>query len=100
MNYLTVPASVKELEKIIMIKLPDGKYHLSYALTKTQKTILQAFGMTEEDVTREAVEIAVRGMMILPSYGRDFFQTAVSSFLHATVTRFLHCPVSTFFSLR
>lgn len=57
LNYLTVPASIKELEKIIMIKLPDGKYHLSYALTKTQKTILQAFGMTEEDVAREAADI-------------------------------------------
>lgn len=58
LNYLTVPAAIKELEKIIMIKLPDGKYHLSYALTKTQKTILQAFGMTEDDVNRGAVNIA------------------------------------------
>lgn len=58
LNYLSVPAAVRELEKITMIMLPDGRYHLSYAVTKTQKTILSAFGMTEDDVKAEAGRIA------------------------------------------
>lgn len=58
MNYMTVPAAIKELEKIMMIHLPDGRYHLSYAVTKTQKNILSAFGMSEEDITNTAKNIA------------------------------------------
>ena len=44
-NFMTVPAALKELEKIEMIKLTDGKYRLSHALTKTQRGILKAFKM-------------------------------------------------------
>lgn len=57
-NYMTVPAAIRELEKIIMIRLPDGRYHMSHAVTKTQKTIYAAFGLTEENVTEEAKKIA------------------------------------------
>lgn len=57
-NYMTVPAAIRELEKIMMIRLPDGRYHQSYAVTKTQKNILSAFGMTESSITMAAKEIA------------------------------------------
>lgn len=56
-NYMTVPAAIRELEKIEMIRQSDGEYHLSYAVTATQKEILKAFGMTATDVREQAVGI-------------------------------------------
>lgn len=44
-NYMTVPAALRELEKIEMVRLTDNLYHLDHAVTATQKTILKAFGM-------------------------------------------------------
>lgn len=44
-NYMTVPAAIRELEKIEMVRLTDNKYRLDHAVTETQKTILKAFGM-------------------------------------------------------
>ena len=44
-NYMTVPAAISELEKIEMIKLPDGDYRLDHAVTANQKTILKAFNI-------------------------------------------------------
>ena len=44
-NYLTVPAAIRELEKIEMTRQPDKVYRLDHAVTKTQKVILSAFGM-------------------------------------------------------
>ena len=49
-NYMTVPAAIKELEKIEMVVLSDGIYRQAHAVTKTQKTILKAFGMDEKDI--------------------------------------------------
>ncbi len=46
-NYMTVPAALRELEKIEMVRLTDNLYRLDHAVTKTQKTILQAFEMDE-----------------------------------------------------
>lgn len=57
-NYMTVPAAIKELSKIEMVKQADGIYRLSYAVTATQKEILQAFNMTAADVKKQAVELA------------------------------------------
>jgi len=44
-NYMTVPAALKELEKIEMVRLLDKVYRLDHAVTATQKTILGAFGL-------------------------------------------------------
>ena len=44
-NYMTVPAAIRELEKIEMVRLTDNKYRLDHAVTATQKTILKAFGI-------------------------------------------------------
>jgi transposase len=44
-NYMTVPAALRELEKIEMVRLLDKVYRLDHAVTATQKTILGAFGL-------------------------------------------------------
>ncbi len=56
-NYMTVPAALRELEKIEMIRQSDGEYRLDYAVTSTQKEILKAFGMTAANVREQAVGI-------------------------------------------
>ena len=56
-NYMTVPAAVKELEKIVMIRQLDGVYRLDHAVTAAQKTILDAFGLNEGNVRYHAGEI-------------------------------------------
>ena len=53
-NYMTVPAAIKELEKIEMLKGADNEYNLDYAVTATQKTILKAFDMTADNIHRQA----------------------------------------------
>ena len=53
-NYMTVPAAIRELEKIEMLKGADNEYNLDYAVTATQKTILNAFGMTADNIHRQA----------------------------------------------
>lgn len=54
MNYMTVPAALKELEKIEMLKGADSEYNLDYAVTATQKTILKAFDMTADNICQQA----------------------------------------------
>ncbi len=53
-NFMTVPAALRELEKIEMIRHSDGGYRLDHAVTATQKEILKAFGMTEATVRERA----------------------------------------------
>ena len=53
-NYMTVPAAIKELEKIEMLRGADNEYSLDYAVTATQKTILNAFDMTADNVHKQA----------------------------------------------
>lgn len=57
-NFMTVPAALKELEKIEMIRLTDNVYRLDHAVTKTQKTILSAFGIDVPLVKYRAQEIS------------------------------------------
>ena len=42
---MMVPAAIRELEKIEMIRGMDRIYRLDHAITATQKTILGAFGI-------------------------------------------------------
>lgn len=53
-NYLTVPAAVRELEKIEMTRQLDNVYRLDHAVTKTQKVILSAFGIEALNVKYKA----------------------------------------------
>jgi transposase len=57
-NYMTVPAALKELEKIEMVKLLDRRYRLDHAVTAIQKAILKAFGMDAAFMKQKANEIA------------------------------------------
>lgn len=56
-NYMTVPATLKELEKIEMVRQLDNVYRLDHAVTATQKKILKAFGMDAAYVKYRATEI-------------------------------------------
>ena len=56
-NYMNVPAAIRELEKIEMIRQYDGQYRLAYAVTATQKEILKAFGMTAAGIKEQAIGI-------------------------------------------
>lgn len=58
LNFMTVPAALRELEKIEMIKSPDNEYRLDHAVTATQKAILNAFGMTSHDIKLKAKELS------------------------------------------
>ena len=53
-NYMNVPAAIRELEKIEMIRRPDGRYVLDHAVTATQKEILRAFGLDENFILENA----------------------------------------------
>ena len=53
-NYLTVPAAIRELEKIEMTRQLDKIYRLDHAVSKTQKVVLSAFGINAEQVKYKA----------------------------------------------
>lgn len=55
---MTVPATLKELEKIEMVRLTDNRYRLDHAVTATQKTILKAFDMDANVIKYQAREIS------------------------------------------
>ena len=57
-NYLTVPAAIRELEKIEMVRRNNGRYILDHAVTKKQKVILSSFGLSDENVKQTAAEIS------------------------------------------
>lgn len=56
-NYMTVPAVLRELEKIEMVRMTDSKYRMDYAVTATQKAILQPFGIDVNYVKKAAAEL-------------------------------------------
>ena len=57
-NYMTVPAAIRELEKIELVRQTDKKYRMDHAVTATQKTILNAFNMDADFVRRRADELS------------------------------------------
>ena len=59
-NFMTVPAAIKELDKIEMVRGFDGLYRMDHAVTKTQKTILKAFGMDDGYIKERAKRIRER----------------------------------------
>lgn len=58
LDYMTVPAAIKELEKIEMVRQLDNIYRLDHAVTATQKTILKAFGLDDSYIKYWASEIS------------------------------------------
>ncbi len=57
-KYMTVPAAIRELEKIEMIRRSGGNYKLDHAVTKTQKIILSSFGLDETNIKDSAEKIS------------------------------------------
>ena len=57
-NYMTVPAALRELEKIEMVRQLDDVYRLDHAVTAKQKTILEAFGINADHVKYRAACIS------------------------------------------
>ena len=57
-NYMTVPAAIRELEKIEMVRQADGRYRLDHALTAVQKTILKAFQMDGNYIRKQTEELS------------------------------------------
>jgi transposase len=56
-NYMTVPAAIRELEKIEMMRRGDDRYCLYHAVTATQKEILRAFGLDEQFIVERARQL-------------------------------------------
>ena len=57
-KFMTVPAAIRELEKIEMVRRNGGSYKLDHAVTKTQKIILSSFGFDETNIKNSAEEIS------------------------------------------
>lgn len=57
-NYMTVPAALRELEKIELTRGLDRIYRMDHAVTATQKAILKAFGMDAGYVKEQAKRIS------------------------------------------
>ena len=53
-NFMTVPAALRELDKIEMVRSLDGNYRIDHAVTATQKAILDAFGIDIPYIKRKA----------------------------------------------
>ncbi len=57
-NYMTVPAAIRELEKIEMIRGMDKIYRMDHAITATQKKILGAFGINVSYIKKQVNRIS------------------------------------------
>ena len=42
-NYMTVPAAVKELDKIELVRINQGRYELDHAITKNQEEFMSVW---------------------------------------------------------
>ncbi len=58
-NYMTVPAAVRELEKIEMIRYGNSVYKPDHALSKTQKHILSAFDIDSQYIKKELGALSI-----------------------------------------
>ena len=56
-NYMTVPAAIRELDKIEMICVAGETYKLDHAITSTQKQILKAFNIDANHIKKVTEEI-------------------------------------------
>lgn len=57
-NFMTVPAAIRELEKLEIVRINGGLYQLDHAVTRNQETILKAFGIDKEEVNKKIARIA------------------------------------------
>ena len=59
-NFLTVPAAIRELDKLELVLHNGGSYRQAYAVTKNQREIFQAVGLSEDEVKCRAQNVAQR----------------------------------------
>ena len=59
-NYMTVPAAIRELEKIERIRYGNDVYRLDHSITKTQKAILKAFDIDSNDIKAGIEDLSLR----------------------------------------
>ena len=59
-NYFSVPAAIRELSKVEMIRQADGNYRLDHAVTATCKTLFKAFGINDAKIKSGVREITAR----------------------------------------
>ena len=71
LNTLTVPAAIRELEKIEMIRQPTNIYILDRAVTKTQKKILTACGINTNDYKDDIKELSHTLMKMNDGYSKE-----------------------------
>lgn len=57
-NFMNVPAAIRELEKIEMVRRNGRTYKLDHAVTRNQKTILSSFGLDEKSISKIADEVS------------------------------------------
>lgn len=57
-NYMDVPAAIRKLEQIEMVRTNGKSYKLDHAITKPQKIILSSFGLDKDDIIRDAEKIS------------------------------------------
>lgn len=57
-NYLNTVSFISEMEKIELIRIGDGRYHLDHAITATQKVLLSVFGLSFEDIGAECLKLS------------------------------------------
>ena len=57
-NYFTVPAAIRELEKIELSRQLDNVYRMDHAVTKAQREILSAFGIEGAQMKYKAAFIS------------------------------------------
>lgn len=64
LNYYNVPSAIAELEKIEFVRAADGTYVLDHAVTKTQRELLAAFGISEEETNQliKSMEATLTGI--------------------------------------
>lgn len=53
LNYYNVTSAIAELEKIELVRGADGTYSLDHAITKRQRELLAAFGISEEEALKK-----------------------------------------------
>ncbi len=78
-NYFTVPAAIRELEKIEMTRQLDKIYRLDHTVSKTQKVVLSAFVISAEQV-KSKMEIPCFAWNSQAEQGVYFF-SEISAFL-------------------
>ncbi len=55
---ISVPTALKQLDLITASRQPDGNYRLKNPLSANQKVILEAFGLSEEQLTQAVAELS------------------------------------------